>query len=62
MLCFGFSFTMPPGFTAKPKAPAAELFVPFTKNDYFANGNVTFANGKSISPKDQCVYSPPPAE
>ena len=62
MLCFGFSFTMPPNFTAKPMAPANGLFVPYTKNDYFLQGNVTFANGKSISPNDQCVYSPPPTQ
>jgi hypothetical protein len=62
MLCFGFSFTMPPKFTATPIAPADDLFVPFSKNDYFLKGNVTFVNGKSISPNDQCVYSPPPAQ
>jgi len=62
MLCFGFSFTMPPNFTAKPLAPADDLFVRYTTNDYFMNGNVTFVNGKSVSPNDQCVYSPPPAE
>jgi hypothetical protein len=58
MLCFGFSFTMPPNFDANPIAPAGDLFVPFTKNPYFMKGDVTFANGKSISPKDQCVYPP----
>ena len=62
MLCFGFSFTMPPNFTATPKAPASELFVPFTNNDYFAKGDVTFVNGKSISPNDQCEYLPPPTQ
>jgi hypothetical protein len=60
MLCFGFSFTMPGIFTAKPLAPADELFVRYTANDYFLKGNVTFANGKSIRIKDQCVYTPPP--
>jgi hypothetical protein len=58
MLCFGFSFTMPGNFDANPRAPANDLFKPFTKNDYFMQGNVIFANGKSISPKDQCVYPP----
>jgi hypothetical protein len=62
MLCFGFSFTMPPNFTATPMAPADDLFVRFTQNDYFLKGNVTFVNGKSISPNDQCVYSPPPTQ
>jgi hypothetical protein len=62
MLCFGFSFTMPPNFTAKPLAPPDDLFVPYTKNDYFLQGNVTFVNGKTISPMDQCVYSPPPSQ
>jgi len=57
MLCFGFSFTMPRNFTAKPLAPADDLFVRYTTNDYFLK-DVTFANGKSISPNDQCVYPP----
>lgn len=56
MLCFGFSFTMPPKFTAKPEAPAKDLFKRYTTNDYF--GKVMFANGTSISPNDQCVYPP----
>lgn len=59
MLCFGFSFTMPGNFAAKPTAPADKLFVHYTDNDYFLKGDVTFANGKSISPMDECVYTPP---
>jgi hypothetical protein len=62
MACFGFSFTMPQNFTAKPLAPADDLFVRYTDNDYFLKGNVTFANGKSISPNDQCVYKPLPTQ
>jgi hypothetical protein len=52
---------MPPNFEAKPQAPTA-AFVPFTKNDYFAKDNVTFENGKSISPNDECVYDPVPTQ
>jgi len=64
MRCFGFSFTMPPGpkLSDKPIVPPDTLFVPFTNDSYFAKGNVTFANGKSISPNDVCVYNPVPAQ
>jgi cell migration-inducing and hyaluronan-binding protein len=60
MQCFGFSFTMPANFTAPdlPIVPADSLFELYTKDSYFAPGNVKFANGKSISPNDTCKYPP----
>ncbi len=60
--CFGFQFTMPGDYEAPatPLPPPADLFVPFSGDPksppYFAPGNVTFANGKSISPSDACNY------
>ena len=64
MQCFGFSFTMPAAFKApdKPIIPADTLFSLFTSDSYFAKGNVTFVNGKSISPNDTCAYSPVPTQ
>ena len=50
MRCFGFSFTMPPNYTAKPVVPSDSLFVPFTDNPYFAKGNVTFQGSEKMSP------------
>jgi hypothetical protein len=61
MQCFGFSFTMPPNFTAPdvPIVPDDKLFVPYATGDsYFAPGNVKFANGASISPNDLCKDPP----
>jgi hypothetical protein len=59
--CFGFSFTLPANFAPPgPIVPDNDLFVNFSTNPYFAG--VKFANGKSISPKDACVYDPLPTE
>ncbi len=60
--CFGFQFTMPANYQAPPSPvpPPSGLFVPFSGDPksppYFAPGNVTFANGTSISPSDACNY------
>ena len=64
MQCFGFSFTMPGNFKAPetPIVPQDDLFKLFTTDSYFAKGNVTFVNGKSISPSDGCVYDPVPVQ
>jgi hypothetical protein len=42
--------------------PPSQLFVPFTNNDYFQKGVVTFKEGTSISPNDECRYDPVPAQ
>ena len=62
--CFGFSFTMPPGFKAPPAPmqPPAELFVPFTDNPYFQKSVVTFDQGLTISPSDECYYKTVPTQ
>ena len=64
MNCYGFAFTMPPNYQAPPQplAPPTDLFVPFTNNDNFKAGIVTFVKGKSISPADACVYNPVPTQ
>jgi hypothetical protein len=64
MQCFGFRFTMPPGFKAPPTPlpPPQNLFVDFTTDPYFQTGNVTFAEGKVIDPKDVCTYDPVPMQ
>jgi hypothetical protein len=55
---------MPGKFEAPdtPIIPADDLFKLFTSDTYFAKGNVTFVNGKSISPSDGCVYNPVPIQ
>ena len=62
--CFGFSFTLPAEFKAPaaPMQPPSTLFVPFTDNSYFQKSVVTFEKGTSISPNDECVYSPVPTQ
>jgi hypothetical protein len=66
MQCFGFSFTLPENFTPTPKAPPANLFVPFNgatnSPPYFEKDNVTFQKGLSISPDDMCAYNPVPMQ
>ena len=61
--CFGFKFTMPANFlSTSPLEPPATLFSAFTGDPYFQAGIVTFDNGKSLSPKDACVYNPLPTQ
>jgi hypothetical protein len=55
MHCFGFSFTLPKD-PARDVTPPADLFVSFDEIPYFAK-DTTFLRGKSISPKDACVYT-----
>jgi hypothetical protein len=64
MRCFGFSFKMPDNWKApdKPIIPDDNLFKLYTSNSNFAAGKVTFVKGDSISPNDQCVYTPPPVQ
>lgn len=64
MNCFGFSFTMPSNWVApaEPLAPDTNLFQLYTDDDYFKPMNVIFKMGKSISPKDACVYNPVPTQ
>ena len=58
MNCFGFSFTMPANPPPAPLPPPDSLFKTFENGDpYFST--VTFEDGKSISPYDVCVYTPP---
>jgi len=59
--CFGFSFTMPMLFKAKPMPPDPKLFKNFTDNPYFAIGNVTFAKGKTWK-GDVCSYTTVPVQ
>lgn len=58
MRCFGFTFTLPQSPSQDVRPPDA-LFVPFNDIPYFKN-DVVFLQGKSISPKDQCVYTDVP--
>jgi hypothetical protein len=64
MNCFGFAFTMPPGYEAPPKPlpPPDNLFVPFTDNNYFMKNFVRFDYGKGISPNDTCKYAQLPMQ
>jgi len=63
MGCYGFAFTMPPGFEAPqtPVPPPASLFVPYTDNPYFQKGNVTFTNSVAKS-GGACDYSTVPVQ
>lgn len=60
MHCFGFAFTLPKN-PAQDVTPPSDLFISFDEIPYFTK-DVTFLQGKSISPKDQCVYTDVPKQ